>query len=85
MDGPALLKAWRKAEGISQEEAAERVGVHQNTWSDWEGGRKSPRTDTALQLDVLTKGACPVEAWAPEDTAAKWREQRAATPTGEAA
>lgn len=76
MDGPERLKAWRKAEGISQEKAAEIIGVHQNTWSDWEGGRKSPRTDTALEIDVLTKGACPVEAWAEENTATEWREQR---------
>lgn len=74
MDGPSKLKAWRKAEGISQEEAATRVKVHQNTWSDWESGNKTPRTDTALEIDVLTKGACPIESWADDATAAKWRE-----------
>lgn len=77
MDGPSLLKSWRKTAGLSQEEAAEKVGVHQNTWSDWEAARKTPRTETALDLDVLTGGACPVEAWASEETAARWREQHA--------
>lgn len=48
---------------ISQTAAGELAGVHQNTWSDWEKGRKSPRVETALRLELLTDGLCPVEAW----------------------
>lgn len=62
-------------ESLSQDEAAKSVGVHANTWSDWENGRKTPRTETALEIDVLTKGACPIESWADEETASKWRER----------
>lgn len=67
MDGPALLKRWRQSEGLSQEDAAEKVGVHQNTWSDWETGQKTPTTPRAIRLAVITEGACPIEAWADDD------------------
>jgi DNA-binding XRE family transcriptional regulator len=75
MDGPRLLKKWRTdTRKISQEEAAGLVNVHQNTWSDWENGRKTPRTEVALKLDVLTEGECPVEAWAEDDEVRdQWR------------
>jgi DNA-binding XRE family transcriptional regulator len=63
MNGPDLLKRWRTSRGLSQSAAGELVDVHQNTWSDWEGGKKTPQTTTALRLHVLTSGACPVEAW----------------------
>lgn len=67
MDGPSLLKAWRTAKGFSQEAAAEKVGVHQNTWSDWESGQKTPTTPRAIKLAVLTDGDCPVESWADDE------------------
>jgi transcriptional regulator with XRE-family HTH domain len=76
MDGAARLKRWRTDQGLSQGAAAERVGVHQNTWSDWENEQKSPRVEMALRLHVLTAGLCPVEAWA--DSADVVREFRAA-------
>lgn len=63
MNGPALLKSWREAQGLSQEKAGALVDVHQNTWCDWERGEKAPRTTTALRLHTLTNGACPVESW----------------------
>ena len=63
MNGPDLLKRWRTSRGLSQSAAGELVDVHQNTWSDWEGGKKTPQTTTALKLHVLTSGVCPVEAW----------------------
>ena len=64
MDAPQGLAGWRKAEGFSQEAAAELVHVHQNTWSDWENGKKAPRVAMAMRLHVLTRGACPIWAWA---------------------
>lgn len=63
MENSSRLRAWRKAIGISQDEAATKVGVHQNTWSDWENARKVPSTEAAIRLDVLTAGACPIEGW----------------------
>jgi transcriptional regulator with XRE-family HTH domain len=60
---PDLLRAWRERQGLSQGKAAALLGVHQNTWSDWEGRRKSPRIAMALAIAALTKGEVPTMAW----------------------
>jgi DNA-binding XRE family transcriptional regulator len=70
MHAPQLLKQWRTVtRNLSQADAAEMVGVHQNTWSDWENGRKAPRIETALRIAAVTDGVCPVEAWVREEPA----------------
>ncbi len=78
MQGRTLLKEWRTDESrkLSQEAAAKLVDVHQNTWSDWENGRKSPRAEMAMRLHLLTDGACPIESWS-DDAALQdeWRER----------
>jgi transcriptional regulator with XRE-family HTH domain len=63
MQGPELLKRWRKAEQLSQKAAGSRVGVGQNTWSDWEAGRKAPRVTHAVRIEKVTEGKVPVRAW----------------------
>ena len=74
MEAPTLLKDWRTRRDLSQEDAAQKVDVHQNTWSDWESGKKVPRTPKALEIHVLTGGEVPVDAWCPDaDLAKKWR------------
>lgn len=57
------MKEWRKREGLTQAEAAARVGFSQASWSDWENDRKVPRVEQALQLDDRTGGEVPVAAW----------------------
>lgn len=74
MRAPFLLRRWRSARHASQADASALAGVSQNTWSDWEGGRKTPRTEAALRLHVLTDGAVPVDAWCADGSlAARWR------------
>jgi transcriptional regulator with XRE-family HTH domain len=80
MNGPTLLKTWRTERKLSQEEAAEKVEVHQNTWSDWENGNKVPRAEMVLRLHVLTEAACPVDAWT--DDQELQRDYRAGLKTG---
>lgn len=36
------LKAWRAAQGLSQERAAVRVGVTVSTWCNWERAKTQP-------------------------------------------
>ena len=36
------LKAYRKANGLSQDEAARRFGATQAAWSNWERGIRRP-------------------------------------------
>jgi len=44
------IRYWRKKRGFSQEELAERVGVHVNTVVRWEGGTRDPRAPDILNL-----------------------------------
>ncbi|MEI7532872.1 MAG: helix-turn-helix transcriptional regulator [Verrucomicrobiae bacterium] len=39
---PVVLKDWRARRGITQKEAAERLGVAMRTYQGWEGGEKKP-------------------------------------------
>ena len=39
---PVVLKDWRARRGITQKEAAERLGVDIRTFQRWEGGEVSP-------------------------------------------
>jgi len=55
------LKAYRKAHGLNQREAAHRFGVSQAVWSRWELGTRRPNRDltkklmreTGVSLEVL--------------------------------
>lgn len=38
----ANLEAYRKANGMTQEEAARKFRVTQSAWSNWERGRRRP-------------------------------------------
>lgn len=44
LTGPAI-RAARLAAGLTQEAAAERHGVSQPQWSDWERGVRTPGVD----------------------------------------
>jgi transcriptional regulator with XRE-family HTH domain len=60
--GSALLAAYVAAEGLTQQEAAQRLGIHQSTLSRWVCGKQRPDIDQVLRLrDEI---GIPVEAWA---------------------
>lgn len=75
-DAPGkALRRWRLANALSQQAAAAQAGVHQNTWSDWENGKKEPRVAKAIDLHILTGGACPIDSWCDTPEARRrWRE-----------
>ena len=73
---PELLTEWRSIARLTQTEAAERCGVTQPAYSDWEAGRKAPLIENALAIADATGGLVPVEAWA---------RKPAAEPKGDAA
>lgn len=52
------LKRRREAAGLSQLEAAARVGVSQPTWSKWESGTHAPRGKRVDAIDAVL-GANP--------------------------
>lgn len=50
---PEAIRAARLAEGISQREASERVGVTPSTVKNIESGRHEPRVELAARLAAV--------------------------------
>lgn len=51
------LKDWRKRDGITQAQAANRIGVSVTTVSRWEAGEVVPRQQQMAAIRKATKGA----------------------------
>jgi transcriptional regulator with XRE-family HTH domain len=52
---PEVLKAWRERRGITQKEAADRLGVAMRTYQGWEGGEQNPIFKSPSQaVEILT-------------------------------
>jgi len=45
-----ILKTVRKRENVTQVELAEKLGIHQQTISRYEAGKKIPQVDTAARI-----------------------------------
>jgi transcriptional regulator with XRE-family HTH domain len=50
------LRKWRKAEGLTLQEAAEKVGTSRQVWSDWERGRRRPNQHFMPRVRNVTEG-----------------------------
>jgi len=50
------LRNWRNREGLSQDQAAKKVGTTQRTWGAWEDG-STPEADFIESIEKLTGGA----------------------------
>ena len=48
------LKSWREAKGLSQNEAAAKIGVTKQCWQLWESGRRTPDGPHVRSLAKLT-------------------------------
>ncbi|WP_270245339.1 helix-turn-helix domain-containing protein [Lactococcus lactis] len=44
------LKTLRRIKGLTQKELAEKVGVKQNSYSDWENGKSEPNIEMLVRL-----------------------------------
>lgn len=68
-DAPERLKAWRKANGVSQAQLAGLLKVSQPTVSELESGKVAPKI-TIANL-ILAQCGIPTETWGcPADRAA---------------
>lgn len=56
----------RRQLALSQAEFARRLGVRQQTVSEWETGRYAPRGASARMLSVLAEERAPYDASPPE-------------------
>ncbi len=50
---PAKLKAWRKARGLSQGQAAPVLGISRRTLENWEQGEHKPSPLALKHLELL--------------------------------
>ena len=60
---PWLLRKWREAQGLTQQDACELVELDPATYNAFEAGRKRPGLKRARAIEVGTGGAVPMEAW----------------------
>jgi transcriptional regulator with XRE-family HTH domain len=67
MVGPQKLREWREAAGLSQAQAAKRLGIAQGTWSTWERGDKRPELEFIFELEKATKRAVRLADWIRSD------------------
>lgn len=58
------LLAWRTRQRLNQTAAAKLLKVSQPTYSEYETGRKVPRTAKAFEIQEKTKGAVKAAGWA---------------------
>lgn len=59
---PEVRRALREAAGLTQEQAAEAVGVHRVSFGRWELGTRTPRADDLdAYVELLTRLADPHE------------------------
>jgi len=63
MTGPERLRSWRAAEGLTTAQAAERLGVSEDTVYAWLSGAKVPSLPGAVV--ALRVAGIPVESWPP--------------------
>ncbi len=61
------LKKWRISEGLTLQEAADRVGTSRQVWSDWERGRRRPGTNFMAKVRETTRGAVTADMFFPSE------------------
>lgn len=47
---PEQIRCWQRANGLSNKDAAIKLGVPLRTYGDWKGGQHAPRGFAKLQL-----------------------------------
>lgn len=50
------LQKWRKAKGLTLDQAAKEVGTVRQVWSDWERGRRRPGEELMKEVYRFTDG-----------------------------
>lgn len=73
------LRAWRQKAGLSQEQAAKKVGTTQRSWGAWETDT-TPEIDFAEAIEKLTRGEITMRDWS-RCRRKKRREDAASAPS----
>ena len=62
--GPERLKKWRDSEKLTQQKAADMIGIDLASYNAFENGRERPGLDIAVRIDDTTKGRVLPKHWA---------------------
>jgi transcriptional regulator with XRE-family HTH domain len=62
MDKITTLRAWRTANGMTQADVAQKLGMHVQSVSAIECGRKRPSMAAALRIRDMTDGAVSLDS-----------------------
>lgn len=73
-DGDSVAGVRRRM-GLSQAEFARRLGVRQQTVSEWETGQYRPRGASVTLLDMLAEEAARYDPGPPPPGSPAWRER----------
>jgi len=64
----ARLRRWRATAALTQQAAAERIGVSPAIWCEWEADKKRPvAADTLVDIELLT--GIRLEDWSAREDA----------------
>ena len=55
IDLPKLFKETREALGYTQQEMADKIGVHLQAYHKWEAGTRTPNGQAVAKLHILIK------------------------------
>lgn len=69
MEGTHPLKTWRENQGLTQEKAAEQLGLTEPTLSRYETGARMPSLTQAAKLSEKT--GIPIDRFVPQNEAAQ--------------
>lgn len=61
------LREYAKANGLTQERLAKKLGVTQGVVSSLMTNRNRPSLELAVKIERLTDGAVPARSWIPVD------------------
>jgi DNA-binding XRE family transcriptional regulator len=61
--GPALLLAWRDKVKLTQQAAADLIGIDLASYNAFEKGRERPGLEYAVQIERATKGKIEPRHW----------------------
>ena len=66
--GAQLLSSWREKISVTQQEAADRIGVDLARYNAFENDRARPGLDWAVKIEQISRGAVPVSSWSVDPT-----------------
>ena len=59
------LRVWREKQGLTLQQAADKLGTSRQVWWGWEHGRRRPSAEFMARVRELTQGAVTADHFFP--------------------